>query len=304
MTIVSDGCISDPIATTTVTVNALPVLRPSFVYNPNTDCSPTDLELFGGVIGGVGPYSYRWEGPNGFASTSATPVIANAAFVNNGSYNLTVTDANGCSTLASLEVSGIVDSQFEPVISSSGVVCEGGEITLSIPAYNGASIDYRWLFNGTPVNGLPNYSGEQTNTLTLQSVNATQAGRYIVIVLVNGCILTSDPFDVDVFDNPTVSVASPTNDICYGDELIISANTTNAISYEWNGPNGFTSNAQELVIANATEANNGGYTLEIANANGCTAATSFIVNNILPEVQQPIVTSNGPVCEDLSLIHI
>lgn len=48
------------------------------------------------VSGGTSPYSYSWSGPNSYTSTSASPTGLTA-----GTYNLTVTDANGCFATAS-----------------------------------------------------------------------------------------------------------------------------------------------------------------------------------------------------------
>jgi hypothetical protein len=48
--------------------------------------------------------TYSWSGPNSFTSTSASPAIANGVYADSGTYNITVTDANGCSTNASLGV--------------------------------------------------------------------------------------------------------------------------------------------------------------------------------------------------------
>ena len=111
LTIISNGCISDPVATTTVTVNDLPVAAPTYSYSLNTDCSPSNLSLDAVASSGTAPYTYQWTGSNGFTSTAAAPTIADASFVNNGSYTVQVTDANGCMTIGSVEVSGILNSQ-------------------------------------------------------------------------------------------------------------------------------------------------------------------------------------------------
>jgi len=38
----------------------------------------------------------------------------------NGTYDVEVTDANGCSTIGNVEVTGILNAIPEPVVSSSG----------------------------------------------------------------------------------------------------------------------------------------------------------------------------------------
>jgi len=76
------------------------------------------------------------------------------------------------------------------------------------------------------------------------------------------------------------------------------AGATNAASYEWTGPNGFNSTAENPVITNVTTANNGTYTLVVTAEGGCTSTISVVVNNIAPTPTTPTITSNGPVCED------
>ena len=48
-------------------------------------------EIFTVGIGGIGPYSYSWGGPNGFSSTDQ-----NLNFLFAGDYDLTITDSLGC----------------------------------------------------------------------------------------------------------------------------------------------------------------------------------------------------------------
>ena len=49
--------------------------------------------------------SYYWEGPSGFASTLQNPILANASQNLAGTYTVTVTKANGCTSSASVDVS-------------------------------------------------------------------------------------------------------------------------------------------------------------------------------------------------------
>jgi hypothetical protein len=66
-------------------------------------------------------------------------------------------------------------------------------------------------------------------------------------------------------------VALPTisdSEVCLGDQVVFNANSWTGANYEWTGPNGFVSNEQSPIILNASEGNEGQYTL-IVNANGC-----------------------------------
>ena len=80
-----------------------------------------------------------------------------------------------------------------------------------------------------------------------------------------------------------VARPSPSNNgpICSVQTLNLFANT-NAVSYSWTGPNGFTSRGQNPSIANVTMAAIGTYNLAV----GCTAGvgTTTVTINALPVV--------------------
>ena len=61
-------------------------------------------------------------------------------------------------------------------------------------------------------------------------------------------------------------------------------------TYNWEGPNAFSSTEEDPSIANVTLAAGGTYTVTITDANGCTGtdATTVVVN------ANPVCTINGP----------
>jgi len=75
-------------ATSTVTVNSLPVPAPT---SNGPVCINQTLDLF--ANGGV---SYSWVGPNTYSSNLQNPSQPNVAITASGIYTVTVTDANGC----------------------------------------------------------------------------------------------------------------------------------------------------------------------------------------------------------------
>jgi len=56
----------------------------------------------------------------------------NATTLNNGSYTLLITDVNGCSASASVQVEDIQDAVAQPILSSTGPACEGEMTSLSV----------------------------------------------------------------------------------------------------------------------------------------------------------------------------
>ena len=82
------------------------------------------INLIGAASGGTTPYTYTWQGPDGF--TSAEPSLSNVA---QGTYTLVVTDANGCTFTTS---------------ETKDDCCDMGTLLLAAPAaqascHNGAS---------------------------------------------------------------------------------------------------------------------------------------------------------------------
>jgi uncharacterized repeat protein (TIGR01451 family) len=73
-----------------ITVHPVPAAYPA----SNSPVLEGDtVYLFGGPGGMT---SYHWEGPGGFTSDVENPVMPNATFAMNGTYNLTIVDYSGC----------------------------------------------------------------------------------------------------------------------------------------------------------------------------------------------------------------
>ena len=86
--------VSDGVSTTTITKSIFidPNLDIVVDVFPTKDKDESGKIYVQNVTGGTAPYSYLWTGPNGFTSTDKD--IFN---LKDGLYQLTVTDANGCS---------------------------------------------------------------------------------------------------------------------------------------------------------------------------------------------------------------
>ena len=127
--------------------------------------------------GGTTPYSYSWTGPNGYTSNTEDPVGLFA-----GTYNLTVTDANGSTggCLASLTVSLVEPAN--PLVAvldgQQNVLCFGnsdGAITTSV---SGGAAPYTYSWSGP--------GGFVSNN---EDVSGLIAGNYSLIVTdANGAV--------------------------------------------------------------------------------------------------------------------
>ncbi len=193
--------------------------------------------------------AYVWS--NGVTTQSIT---AN----NPGIYTVTVSNAEGCSNTASVNVTIMEDVTISGVSS----ICEGQSTTLSVSGEG----TYLW-----------------SNGATTSFISVVQPGLYSVTVsLPNGC--SSSAFtNVTNASNPTPSISGNTT-LCQGQTTTLTANGGN--SYIWS--NGSTTNSINV-------AQSGVYTVTATNVEGCSATTNVtVVVNPLPNV---IITGNSSFCQ-------
>ena len=201
--------------------------------------------------GGVPPYTYLWS--NGATTSGITGLIM-------GSYNVTVTDAVGC--------------------TSMGYAYVNQSITITVPvtptpatciASNGAVI-------GFGSGGVPPYSYLWSNGATTQSQTGLAAGSYGVTATdANGCSGTAS---TTIVVNPLpVPTATNTGPYCISGSIQLNAG--GGSGYTWSGPNSYTSAAQNPSIANAAATMSGAYNVTVTDTHGCsaTATTNVVVNS-------------------------
>jgi gliding motility-associated-like protein len=289
-----NGCSSEA-ASTLVTVSTAPEIQPEAAYFLNSDCSPSDLQLNANVTT-AGDFEFSWTGPNGFTSSLENPIIPNANEAANGIYELTISNGNGCAATYGTNLVSVIPNQVaEPIITANNVACVGETLTLTTTQYAGSNIGYVWLFESMVI---PNSNNPQ---LVINEISLANEGAYSVLIEVDGCALISNMVNIQLLQQPTTA---PTyvlgSGACEGGTLQLSVNSGNVsgnVTYEWNGPNGFVSNAPNPFIAVTSAANNGAYTVTVTNANGCSTTEDLTIVEIGTIPNTPIASSNSPVCE-------
>ncbi|HJQ41140.1 MAG TPA: xylanase, partial [Thermoanaerobaculia bacterium] len=170
--------------------------------------------------------SYLWS--NG-ATTQSIVVTAT------GNFDVTVTNASGCSSAKSPAVAVTVNpNPATPAISASGptTFCQGGSVTLTAPA----SASYLW-----------------SNGATTQSIVVTATGNYSVVVRnAAGCSSAASAAQSVTVNPATAITAQPQSATIpknTSTTLSVTATGTGTLSYQWyRGTSGNTSTP----IANAT----------------------------------------------------
>jgi hypothetical protein len=249
-----NGCTSSASASTIVTVNPLPAAPVINADGPTSFC-------FGGSVALTSSYSSNNLWSSG--STANTIVVSS-----NGTYTVTHTDANGCTSPASDPVIVTVNSiPSAPVITASGPTsfCTGGSVTLTSSQSTGNS----W----------------STAALT-PSITVTTGGVYSVIYIDgNGCASpASAPVVVNVFSNPAPPsiTAGGATTICQGSFVTLTSSYTSGNTWSMGG------NTQSI---NATVS--GAYAVTYTNANGCSSTSPTTNVTVIPVSAIPTISASG-----------
>ncbi len=165
-------------------------------------------------------------------------------------------------------------------------VCQNDTLSLSVNVTNGnGNLTYNW----TGPNG---FSSTQANPQVIHPSSMNNGTYYVTVVDEYNCSATSQ-VNVNVLSAPELTVTS-NSPLCTGQDLQLTS--SNAVSWQWSGPNGWTSNVQNPVISGAQLQHSGTYTVTITDANGCTATDQITITvHSLPVVEAHATSTE--ICE-------
>lgn len=165
LTVVQDamGCTNSSFNT----VNRVSVAVSLASSTPPTCQGQNTGQLTIAASGGTSPYSYHW-----YANSSTTNSLANIA---SGSYRVTVTDAQGCSTIGSYTLNPVNSPYFYVYMQSVDANCSNNGAVNSIP-YGGAQpYSYLWNTSATTQN-IQNLSGGNYSLTVTDSLGCNASG--------------------------------------------------------------------------------------------------------------------------------
>ena len=207
------------------------------------------------ISGGTAPYTHLWSDAGGTTTEDISGLGA-------GSYSVTVTDANGCTSTTNATLTE--PSALSLTASTVSVSCNGGtdgSIDLTV---SGGTIPYTYLWS--------NPGGS-----TSQDINGLSAGAYSVTVTDgNGC---TETLSVQVVEPTPLALSTAEVHVsCNGGtdgsiDLTVSGGTA-PYTYLWNNPSASTT--QDLSSLSI-----GTYTVVVTDNNGCTATINATITEPL-----------------------
>ena len=221
--------------------------------------------------GGTGGYSYAWSNGGTGASISGVPA---------GTYNVTITDGNGCSAGSNtVTVSQPASAPSVSVSTSANVGCAGAS-TGSV--------------SSSPSGGTGGYSYAWSNGGTGASISGVPAGTYnVTITDGNGCSAGSNTVTVSEPSAALAATASVTTNVTTfggsdGSASVSVAGGTTGYTYAWsNGGTG----------ASITGLPVGSYSVAVTDANGCfITSNTIIITDPNTPLSASITSSSNVTC--------
>ncbi len=246
-------------------------------------------------VNATGATGYSWAGPNAFTSSLSNPSIISVQPVASGIYTTTTVFSIGtvsCPIVNTASMSVVGTNTV--AVTPNFTVCQGSNVNLISNA--GGSPTYSWSGPGT-------YTSSAQNP-TLPSVLPVDAGNYTVTAMFTDGVLTCTTgavSNVSVVATSTVNISVPQH-TCQNANINLSMTATGATSFNWAGPNGFTSTNASTNIVNVQPVASGIYTATATFSIGAvtcsTSSTSSM--NVVP-TSTVFVIPNFTVCEGSNL---
>ncbi len=238
-------------------------------YNGSSGTATVSSLFYGSQVADPTQFSYRWSA-NGQTQITAQNLAAN------GTYTVTITDSDGCSTTATATIPNAPVYSSE-IVSRKEPTCFGyqdGTITVS---QTGGKSPYTYLWSPA--------AGSQT-TPTAQQLGA---GNYqVTITDALGCTLIQQ---VTLTQPPQVTLSLATQPVkCFGEQngkaISTAQGGTGNLTYSWSN------------FANTptiTDLGIGTYTCTVTDAQGCTSVSNAVVGGPAEQISARIDTRD-PVC--------
>jgi gliding motility-associated-like protein len=252
--------------------NLCPISSPITVtFVPYPVLSVADVSicpLKTGTLVALGATSYTWNNTTTGSAFTDSPIAKTV-------YTVTGTSA-GCASSATAQI--VVMPVPSPGIVLNSPLCQ----TTNLQLIGTGGVSYVW-------------TGPQSFTSaaaapTIGAIALNQAGVYQMTVTAANTCTASTTATVDVNPIPFVSAIGST--VCTVQTMSLGANAVPASTFNWSGPNQFSSFAQNPILNLPSLTANGFYTVVATTANGCTANAVAQVSVVAPPTLSITLSSN------------
>jgi SprB-like repeat protein/type IX secretion system substrate protein len=244
--------------------------------------SGTNVNCFGNstgsamttVSGGTSGYTYTWSPSGGNTAT--------ASGLAQGSYTVNITDANGCTTNTMVTITQPV-AALSITATGTNVNCFGNSTGIASATVGGGTSGYTYTWSPSGGNAATASSLAQgTYTLNITDANSCTTNTTVTLTQPAAALTAS------ISASNSVTCNGGSN----GSATISVSGGTSGYTYTWSPSGGNAAHASGLV--------QGTYTINVKDANGCTANTNVAIAQPATAPMASITASNNVTCFGLS----
>ncbi len=290
----SNGCSASSSVVVGISGTVMPTLMSDIGTGtniPDTICANSPVTLTGTAYDGI--VNYSWTAPNGAglpADLDSNVIIVTPTMAGTYTYSFSANLDGNCPSDTARITLVVIDGTGNIALGSNGPFdCAVSSQTIDLTATGGVDIaTYAW----TGPNGFT--SSDQNPSIPISNL---ASGTYTLVATANSGCTSTKTIDVAVSvqgEAPVVTLSSASTNVCEGDALTFTAEDIPNATYEWVGPNGFTSTDRVVTIANIMSGDAGAYLLR-TTINGCTSS---------PRTVGPINILTDPTIVDDNIMAI
>lgn len=257
--------------TATADIQIIDPQGPSLTCEANGETAPglNDGSIDIAITGGTAPYDIVWSGPGSGSLDNENGPSLEIPDLEPGTYTITVTDENGCSsTCVSTVMASGCNVSFELLLMNP-IRCAGDTDASLLADFSGGQAPYDYNWNG-PVSIPADENNPQGLPAGTYSVTVTDAAGCTA----TGSILVQEPLPLGLICNGIAETTPDAND----GQLVLNINGGSApYQATYSGPANGSSSFAGPGIFTISDLPPGNYLLEVTDNNGCTTTCSTTI---------------------------
>ncbi|NNF36835.1 MAG: hypothetical protein HKN68_22220 [Saprospiraceae bacterium] len=213
----------------------------------------------------------RWDGPSAFSRVGDNIVVSDP-----GTYLVTVTSVDGCTSFDSVQIVDGFDI-IDPMINPNDITCVNPSINTGVTIADDSGLSYQWT-------GPSGFTSSELDPLV------SEGGVYTInINSDNGCTETWNVIIDDTRQFPVLTTSTDTLDCANPQVNIGVMSSITSVTYQWSGPNSFTSDIAMPLIDQ-----DGLYTVVVTTDQQCQSSIDI---NVERDERLPSLIANDILIE-------